>query len=167
VARRQQVLCCGANARWTCHIDLQHMSSRLLEQMRSAPARLVLCTWQQSYRACSSSYQSHTGASVSTCKLAIQCDQYDIRKICHCQIMTLQVHTWACGRRFHAVGYEHRIIGTAVLMSSSYVTIAASSTRPWQLLGVALGSLQASRCLRSTDQHVLHARGCASSMIRV
>ena len=48
------------------------------------------------------------------------------------------------GRRFHAVGYEHRIISAAVLMSSSYVTIAVSSTRPWQLLGVALGSLQAS-----------------------
>lgn len=44
--------------------------------------------------------------------------------------------------RFHAVGYEVRIWAAAVLMSASYVTVAMSSSRPWQLLGVAFGSLQ-------------------------
>ena len=58
------------------------------------------------------------------------------------QIMTISIDALP-GRRFHVVGYEHRIIGAALLMSLSYVTIALSSTRPWQLLGVALGSLQA------------------------
>ena len=53
----------------------------------------------------------------------------------------------ACGfpcrcPRFHMVSYRLRMGTVALLMAASYSTVALSSRRGWQLLGVVFASLQ-------------------------
>ncbi|PRW51162.1 Batten s disease Cln3 isoform A [Chlorella sorokiniana] len=63
---------------------------------------------------------------------------------------------------FHLVRYRTRMQAVALLMTASYTTVALSSSRGWQLLGVVLASLQSglgeASCLALTS----HYRGRAA-----
>ena len=48
-------------------------------------------------------------------------------------------------RRFHLVTYRLRMATVALLMVCSYTTVALSTQRGWQLVGVVFASLQVGR----------------------